>query len=397
VDKKVKIYLGIFVVLIILMVYAESVKPKPINWFPSYASKHKIPYGTYVLRHELERLFPETKINDVKIPPYIYLKDTTKTGTYLFIDQAINFDEDEFARLLQFVKRGNDVFISTHGINIDTLNLETEGISSTTLDQYPFFKLINKNLSTKEFDFDRNFYNTTFTKVDTTLATILGKTGYVNKNEERVAEGINFIKQSYGKGNFYLHTFPEAFTNYYILKSPNQQYTASVLSYIDSSKPILWDAYYKTGKSRIASPMHYILNSKSLKWAYYMALIGVLFFVIFEGKRKQRYIPVITPLKNQTLAFTRTIANMYYEKSEHKNIAEHKINYLLEYIRTKLHVPTATVNKQFFTYVASRSGNTTEKVEKLFKYIDFIHTKNNITKEQLITLNTLIEKFKNPV
>ena len=396
-DKRVKIYLGIFALIIIAIIYVESTKPTPINWFPSYVSKHKMPYGTYVLHHELKNIFPKTEVNDIKIPPYIYLKDSTRKGTYVFIDEAINFGEEEFNELLKFVHRGNDVFIATHGINIDTLHLKTEQLVSAALDEYPFFKLINKNLSHKEFDFDRGLFNTTFKKVDTAFVTALGKTGYVDKNDERVAEGINFIKQRYGSGTFYFHTFPEAFTNYYILKSPNQQYTASVLSYLDPSKPILWDTYYKTGKSRIASPMHYVLITKSLKWAYYMMLLGVVFFIIFEGKRKQRYIPIITPLKNQTLAFTRTIANMYYEKSEHKNIAEHKINYLLEYIRTKLHVPTAAKNDYFYNYVASRSGHSKEKVVALFKYIDKIHAKNTITKEELITLNTLIEEFKNPI
>ena len=396
-DKKVKIYLGIFVFIILSIIYVESVRPAPLSWFPSYVSKHKVPYGTYVLYNELESLFPDTKIDKVKIPPYLYLQDSTKQGTYVFIDDAINFGEEEFDELLQFVARGNDVFISTHGVTIDTLKIETEALFSLSLDEYPFFKLTNKNLSTKEFTFDRKLYNTSFSKIDTTATTVLGKTGYVNKKDERVSEGINFIKQAYGKGHFYLHTFPEAFTNYYILKSPNQQYTASVLSYLDGTKPMLWDAYYKTGKSKITSPMHYVLNAKSLKWAYYTMLIGVLFFIIFEGKRKQRYIPIITPLKNQTLAFTRTIANMYYEKSEHKNIAEHKINYLLEYIRTRLHVPTATINDQFFNYVASRSGNTKEKVVALFEYIDKIHLQNTVTKEELVELNTRIEEFKNPI
>jgi len=396
-DKKVKIYLSIFTLIAISIVYLESVKPQPINWFPSYVSKHKMPYGTYVLRNELSTIFPKTKINDIKIAPYVFLQDSTKQGTYVFIDAALNFGEDEFNELLQFVNRGNDVFISTHGVTIDTLDLESEGLYSTALEETLFFKLMNKNLSTKEFSFDRNFSNTTFTKIDTASAIILGKTGFVNQNEKRVAEGVNFIKQPYGKGTFYLHTFPEAFTNYFILKPSNQQYTASVLSYLDETKPILWDTYYKTGKSKISSPMHYLLSSKSLKWAYYITLLGVLFFIIFEGKRKQRYIPIVTPLKNQTLAFTRTIANMYYEKSEHKNIAEHKISYLLEYIRTKLHIPTVTMNDKFYSFVASRSGNTNEKVVRLFKFIDYVHLKNTITKEELIKLNTLIEEFKNPI
>ena len=396
-DKKTKIYVVLFVLLIIGYLYIESTKKQPINWFPSYAAKHKIPYGTYVLKKELNNLFPSSEIKTVEIPPYIYLADTTRVGTYFFVDNALNFGDAEFFRLMKFVERGNDVFISTHGMNIDTLNFETERLVSKNLDEKVFFKLINKTFKGKEYSFDQPFANQVFTKIDTLNTTVLGKTGYVNENEERTEEGINFVKFNFGKGNFYLHTFPEVFTNYTILNSPNQQHTANILSYLRADIPILWDEYYKTGKSRITSPLKYLLSSKYLKWAYYMALIGVLFFIIFEGKRKQRSIPIITPLKNQTLAFTRTIANMYFEKQEHKNIAEHKINYLLEFIRTKLHIPTTTIDSTFYEYVASRSGNSLEEVEKLFKFCDAIHLRNEITDEELIKLNKMIEKFKKTI
>lgn len=391
---KTKIYLVLFLLVVSGIIYIEATKPKPINWYPSYTGKHKIPYGTYILRNELGSLLGTESIEDIQIAPYVYLQDSTKIGTYIFIDNAINFGEEEFGEILQFVNRGNDVFLSTHGAMIDTLGLETEKAHTVAFEEKPFFKLYNKNLTKKEFEFDRPLYNTYFTKIDTLNTTALGKTGYFNEVDDRVSEGINFIKLKHGKGNFFIHTFPEAFTNYFVLKESNRLYTEAVLSYIDTDKPILWDAYYKTGKSRIASPMYYLLSSKQLKWAYYIALIGVLFFILFEGKRKQRFIRIIEPLTNQTLAFTRTIANMYYEKSEHKNIAEHKITYLLEYIRTKLFVPTDKMNETFYNYVASRSGHSQENVEELFNYVNFVHAQNTINKEQLIKLNTLIENFK---
>jgi len=128
-----------------------------------------------------------------------------------------------------------------------------------------------------------------------------------------------------------------------------------------------------------------------------MVLIGLLIFIIFEGKRKQRKIAVLTPLKNQTVAFTRTIANMYFEKQEHKNIAEHKIDYLLAFIRTKLNIPTITIDITFYKYVSSRSGNSLESVEKLFKFCDEIHLKNDITTNELMQLNSMIENFKKTI
>ncbi|WP_111707452.1 DUF4350 domain-containing protein [Lutibacter citreus] len=396
-DRKTKIYIIGFVILLIGFLYLESEKKQPINWFPSYTAKHKIPYGTYVLKNQLNSLFPSTEVKTVDIPPYIYLKDSTRIGTYFFVDDALNFGDAEFSRLMKFVKRGNDVFISTHGINIDTLNFKTERLISENLDEKLFFKLLNKSFKGKEYSFDRPFVNQVFKKIDTLNSTILGISGYVNDNEKRTEEGVNYVKFNYGKGNFYLHTFPEVFTNYSLLKGTNHQHAANILSYLRDDIPILWDSYYKTGKSKITSPMQYLLSSKHLKWAYYMALIGVLLFIIFDGKRKQRSIPVITPLKNQTLAFTSTIANMYFEKQEHKSIAEHKISYLLEYIRVKLHIPTTKIDETFYEYVASRSGNKKEEIEMLFKLCDEIHLKNEISSEELIKLNKMIEKFKKTI
>ncbi|MDV7188139.1 DUF4350 domain-containing protein [Lutibacter sp. TH_r2] len=396
-SRKTYIYIGFLVLLIGAMLYLESTKKKPINWYPTYAAKHKIPYGTYVLKEQLANLFPNTKVKTIYKTPYVYLKEEEQNGTYVFINNAINFGDEEFSQLMKFVARGNNVFISTRAINIDTLNFECERLVSNNFDEKVIFKFKNKAFKNKEYTFDKAISNYVFKQIDTVNTTILGITAYVNNADERTEEGVNFVKFNYGKGEFFFHTFPEVFTNYNILNGENHQHAANILSYLDEEKPILWDAYYKTGKSRIASPMYYLLNNKHLKWAYYLALFGVLFFVIFEGKRKQRSIAILKPLKNQTLAFTRTISNMYFEKSEHKSIAEHKISYLLEFIRTKLHIPTSEINQTFYKNLAARSGHDIEKIKTLFEYCEQIHMRNEITETQLMTLNTMIENFKNTI
>lgn len=407
-DKKLKIYIGLLVFIVLGIIYIESIKPKEINWFPSYDAKHKIPYGTYILHKEIPSLFANKKVRDVYQSPYLFLKDSINKGTYFFVDGKLNFGEEEFNELLKFVARGNDVFIATNDFNLDTLNVKTKQLSTTAFEEKAYQNIVNKKLDANEYHFDRDFPKAYFSNVDTLKTTVLGELLIKNEKDSIVSHKPNFIKTEFGRGSFYLHTFPQAFTNYNMLLDTNHMYVASVLSYLNrnnnnslgeqnassSGSTIIWDAYYKTGKSRISSPMHYILSSKHLKWAYYMALIGVLFFVIFKGKRDQRFIPVITPLKNQTLAFTRTIANMYYEKSDHKNIAIHKINYFLEYIRITHRLSTLKIDTIFYEKLASRSGNSLEKVEVLFKKITIIQSKEKITQEELIALNMGIEMFK---
>lgn len=394
-DKKVKIYVGLLLLLTLALIAVEYSKPKPINWFSSYVRKHKIPYGTYVLYQQLPTLFPDVKIENVPVSPYVFLQDETKKGTYIFIDNAINFDKEAFKKLLAFAERGNTVFVSTHGANVDTLKLKTAPLLSLKIKEKPYFKIVNPTFKNTKFKFDRAFSNTVFTKIDTLKTTVLGVTGYLDDQDEVTEKGINYIAYKHGKGNIYFHTFPEAFTNYNILKDKNYKHTEAILSYLNPKGTIYWDSFYKTGKSRIASPMHYVLTNKSLKWAYYITLISVLFFIIFEGKRKQRAIKVIKPLKNQTLAFTRTIANMYFEKRENKSIAQHQIDFLLQYIRTELHILTDHINTDFYKQVAEKSGKPLDTVTELFNFIKVIQQQETIIEKDLIKLNKLIEYFKN--
>ena len=140
--------------------------------------------------------------------------------------------------------------------------------------------------------------------------------------------------------------------------------------------------------------MYLFLNTKEFKWAYYLVLIGALVYVIFEGKRKQRAIPVVVPLKNQTLAFTRTIADMYFENGEQKQITAHKIAYFLDYIRTRLHISTQTLDETFLNQLAIRSNNDPADVQKLFKLIEKLQGKTQIANTELEELNKKIEAFK---
>ena len=50
-DKKIKIYIALFVLIVAFIIYTDANKAKPINWTPSYVADHKLPYGTYVLNN----------------------------------------------------------------------------------------------------------------------------------------------------------------------------------------------------------------------------------------------------------------------------------------------------------------------------------------------------------
>jgi len=400
-DKKgLKYIIGAIATVALLMVIQYS-SPKEINWTNSYVAKHKIPYGTFVLNDVMQNLFKD-KIQQVNIPPFEFLKENENiSGTYFFVNNNISFGDTELASLLDWVDDGNTLFIASENYEeqlLDTLKISTASLFSG-LDNIRSHKhrLVNPQLASKDgYFFNKEDYVTYFQEFKTDAVTILGTvTNMNNDNTEIEKEQVNnVVKTSFGKGEIILSTFPKAFTNYFILKDNNKQYTAGLLSYLDDSRTIYMDNHYKSGKSVYTSPMYVFLNTKEFKWAYYLALIGVVIYVFFEGKRKQRAIPVITPLKNQTLAFTRTIADMYFLKGEQKQIAEHKIAHFLEHIRSGFYMNTLKKDDEFFTNLASRSSHRIEEIKKLFSLIAQVEAKNNLTDAELQKLNSAIENFK---
>ena len=131
-----------------------------------------------------------------------------------------------------------------------------------------------------------------------------------------------------------------------------------------------------------------------MKWAYYFILIGVLLFVLFEGKRKQRYIPIVEPPKNRTYEYTRTISGMYLDKKDYDSVAKKQIALFFEYIRIQLRTPTEQQNSRFFTAVAGKTGNTVEDTKKLFTFIDKVRNQHETSKEELQKLYNDIQVFK---
>lgn len=398
-SKKGRIYIIIGMLTLVAMFVVEYNKPKKINWYPSFVAHHKIPYGTYVLNDLMEKYFPD-KVQQIQKPPFEFLTRTDSIkGTYFFVNESVSFEEAELNALLDWVHQGNKMYVASNSFErklLDTLNLNQQNVyNNGQLEPLFYYELVNPKIKDKRVKFTKDYYTTAFDQIDTVSTTVLGQVYTPGDSTETIEKHLNVIKQPFGKGEIVLTSFPKAFTNYFILKDNNLEYTSGLLSYLDRDGNIYMDNFHKSGKSFYTSPMYLFLNTKEFKWAYYLILIGSLIYIIFEGKRKQRAIPVVTPLKNQTLAFTRTIADMYYEKGEMQLITKHKIDYFLEYLRSKLHIATQNLEDEtFLRNLAMRSNTELEEVKNLMGLIGKLKTKPNVSEIELKNLNKKIQAFK---
>ena len=56
-NKTVKIYIVFLAILLVGIIYIDAVRPRPINWNPTFDLKDKIPFGLYVFdQHASVRL-----------------------------------------------------------------------------------------------------------------------------------------------------------------------------------------------------------------------------------------------------------------------------------------------------------------------------------------------------
>ncbi|MEH6656564.1 DUF4350 domain-containing protein [Leeuwenhoekiella marinoflava] len=403
-SRRYKIMAVLLVAFLSLLIVGEATQPEPVNWFPGYGKQDKIPFGTYVFYDQLPSLIDEERLEDVTIPPFEFLLDSTDLpqGTYLFLNSSVYNDASESVKLLDWVAKGNTLFVASKAISetiLDSLCLNMEYLSETSeLKKRPLVNLSNPSLkASKPYRLNKDVGTVYFDQIDTTQTTILGIYDLIRNNDStKIQEPkVNFIKTPYRRGTVILNTFPEGFTNVFMLDSLNASYTAKALSYLPKEGKIYLDHHYKNSKATAVSPLYLILTNKYLKWSWYTLLIGALIWIYFEGKRKQRSIPVIKPLPNQTLDYTRTIAGMYLDKKDNRQIAMHQINHLLEYIRSTFALATDRRDSAFIEKLAAKSGIEQATVKNLINYTITIRQKAVVTEDELIKLNTLIENFKN--
>jgi hypothetical protein len=388
-DWKYLLYIGaafgIFFVL-------KLASPKKYDWTITYSHKDKNPYGAYAINELLPSVFPGQDINHSYLTLY-EIKDSLKRNeNVLIVSSSFSGDKEDTNVMLQHVAGGGTVLISAQyfwGHFSDTLDVSTydyffkgEDILQKKDTAALRFAALKMDTTTEYF-YSRDNVHNYFNHFDSTRTTVIAK----NDRHMPVT-----IRVKWGKGSFILNCTPLIFTNIYLLSHNNHEFITNTLSYLDPS-PVQWTEYYHVGRMESTTPLRFILSDESLRWAYYITIVSILIFIVFEMKRKQRIIPIIAPLQNTTLEFVGTIGNLYYQSAEHKNIAEKKIQFLMDQIRTRYWLNTGVLNEPFIIALTGKSGKPEEDVRALINSILSVQQKETISSEELIDINKKIEKF----
>lgn len=376
---------GTFLVLKLL-------SPKLHDWTITFSAEDKNPFGGYALNEIVRTLFPGSDLHH-SFKTLYELRDSIPDGSNVFIvSERFSPGREDVMTLLDHVQRGGSAFISAQyirGALADTLGIGTYDANfklGNVLSRYDtsYLQLTTASLDTSSrYAYKSDNIHNYFNHFDT------ARTSVVAVNQYRMPVTI---RMKWGEGNLILNSTPIIFTNICLLARDNAAFAAAQLSYLPD-RPLMWTEYYQRGRREIATPLRFILRNEPLRWAYYISIVSLLVFMIFEMKRKQRIIPVIPPLTNTTLEFVSTIGELYYQNGDHKNIAEKKINFFLEQVRSRHAIATNQLDAAFVASLAKKTGQTEERMTALVRLIAKIKESAGISAETLTDLNTQIEAF----
>lgn len=393
--KKTLLYTGIAViVLAVIMLTVLNKQPQKFDKRITLDKKQTHPYDLSILHEKLPLLFNNPRVIVNRQSPNDWFHyDSSSDGKTIFFLVTRHFspDEDELGQLMDFVRQGNQVFISTpymndeaeeyFGLNEDWGQDKDSG--AATLLSPPFAKEVSFLNPGKSF-------SSVFKSVDLVHYFVLGK-------DERGE--VNFVKLNVGKGSFYFHSNPLLFCNYFLLQKNNLNYLEKAASLMPQKQDkIIWDEHYiyKTSrreKTDQPSFLHVLFSIPAFKWAFTIAIILMVLYVLLGAKLLQRTIPLWEKPRNETLDFTKTIGRLYFAKGDNLNLAKKMATYLLEHIRNKYFINTNTLDEDFIASVATKSGYGEELTKQMVGYIILIQSANKISAQQLADIYQSFSKF----
>jgi len=398
---------GIIVVAAAIMIFTGgSQKKRELDERLSFMRRDKIPYGTYVAYESLQYLFPAAHITTNKKAPIFWdsLSEYQTGQALIIISPTFYADEFEMKKIIRFIEKGNDVFVSAAFISQDVKRML--GCDIGYVDMYDLLPNIGtRSEDTLKVRLEKPTFNnhhtykypgrrldSYFFKLDTAVTSVLGTGRDID---------TNFVHLKAGEGNLYLHLAPMSFTNYFLLRGDNMKYYSNVMSVISPlTKKIVWDEYYrfqKPGDDNSRNDRNAWLSTlfgyPALRAAILTAIFTLLLYVLLEMRRKQRPIPVIARPRNDSLDFVKTIGRLYYDKGDHKNLCRKMGSYFLEHVRNRYKMPTAELNDEFIKNLHYKTGINEGEIKAIVYFIRDMEHAPGISDHQLHYFHKQLESF----
>lgn len=382
-NKTFKLFGIIFVVVMIILALLDVNKSGSTDWRKNFELDKKTPFGLFVFNNEVKHLL-KNKLKKTTASPYDYFKKNDSLQRNILIVQS-EIDLESWAKILQKIESGSDALIIAEDFHPEVADSLGFSVVTSSFRLQNIIRLTERKFYRDSIIIDRAPTNQGFAFIQ--------KNHQILGNAQFDGGKVNFIKINKGKGHLYLLAEPLVLTNYYLLKPGNERYVEDVFSYLPDRETV-WFLGDNGTATESRSPLNFILSKPALRYAWYLLLGGLLLFVIFNAKRKQRIIPILEPLKNKSVEFVKSISNLYLQEGDFHDMMAKKAHYFLSRVRTDLLINTQTLDENFAETLQLKTGKNRKKIDDA---IDLIRRGQdpyaNVMKEELVKMNTLLDEI----
>lgn len=459
--KSSRNFLFAMLVLFVLFCLLQVNLPKKFVWSPTFSHVDKQPFGCFVFDSVLTQSLPngyhvtkktffqldqehaKEKISvlmvvdqqDLKQLDVKYLCNIARRGGKVMVVASSSFDDgrnadtvvvDELERTFKvriedgmyFSLRGilsglkahdNDMYDTIYWNNRETMyaaqsyRMFYNMVGGTLfVDSVPKVKRLAYTLSTAGYDYKLDsLYVGDFTGFDT----IVDEKERIERIDTFAIKKIPAaVSVPYGKGEVIFVSSPLLFTNYGMLEGNTSVYIFRLMSYLADLPVYRTEAYVKTDAMLVAeqSPFREFIKRPPLRWALYLALLGVVLFMIFTARRRQRVIPIMSKPANRSLEFIQLIGTLYYQRKDHVDLVRKKFKLFAEELRKTAGVDISDVNTDDREYLllAEKTGMNSDRLKKVIRQIRLVlHSEGNISVEEMRSLidamDTIVRHAKN--
>lgn len=459
--KSSRNFLFAMLVLFVLFCLLQVNLPKKFVWSPTFSHVDKQPLGCFVFDSVLTQSLPngyhvtkktffqldqehaKEKISvlmvvdqqDLKQLDVKYLCNIARRGGKVMVVASSSFDDgrnadtvvvDELERTfkvkiedgLYFSLRGilaglkahdNDMYDTIYWNNRETMyaaqsyRMFYNMVGGTLfVDSVPKVKRLAYTLSTAGYDYKHDsLYVGDFTRFDT----IVDEKERIERIDTFAIKKVpTAVSVPYGKGEVIFVSSPLLFTNYGMLEGNTSVYIFRLMSYLADLPVYRTEAYVKTDAMLVAeqSPFREFIKRPPLRWALYLALLGVVLFMIFTARRRQRVIPIMSKPANRSLEFIQLIGTLYYQRKNHVDLVRKKFKLFAEELRKTAGVDISDVNTDDREYLllAEKTGMNSDRLKKVIRQIRLVlHSEGNISVEEMRSLidamDTIVRHAKN--
>lgn len=459
--KSSRNFLFAMLVLFVLFCLLQVNLPKKFVWSPTFSHVDKQPFGCFVFDSVLTQSLPngyhvtkktffqldqehaKEKISvlmvvdqqNLKQLDVKYLCNIARRGGKVMVVASSSFDDgrnadtvvvDELERTFKvrieggtyFSLRGilsglkahdNDMYDTIYWNNRETMyaaqpyKMFYNMVGGTLfVDSVPKVKRLAYTLSTAGYDYKHDsLYVGDFTSFDT----IVDEKERIERIDTFAIKKVpTAVSVPYGKGEVIFVSSPLLFTNYGMLEGNTSVYIFRLMSYLADLPVYRTEVYVKTDAMLVAeqSPFREFIKRPPLRWALYLALLGVVLFMIFTARRRQRVIPIMSKPANRSLEFIQLIGTLYYQRKDHVDLVRKKFKLFAEELRKTAGVDISDVNTDDREYLllAEKTGMNSDRLKKMIRQIRLVlHSEGNISVEEMRSLidamDTIVRHAKN--